>query len=199
MALQNIIDKILSESSSEADSILAEARAAAKEIETQGREKAEAEKENRIRRAEEEMRDDRLRRLALAKLESRKRKLAARRELINEVFVKVGEELKSLEGEKLKKLITGILEDFAPGSRCEIICNEKDEDKFSFVLSSVWGAAFTKHCEIKGVKEDLGGGFILRTEKVEYDCTFKRLVGEKKEALEAEVVSVLFSDDSDKS
>lgn len=195
MALQNIIDKILSESRKKADQLNAEAGKAANDILEKGRIKAESEKEDMIRIARAKMDDDRRRRLALANLESRKQMLATRCNQISDVFVRVRRELQDIKGENLKKLIKGLLDGFVPVSSSEIICRKDDVDKYTFVLSSIWGAAFTRYCNMKGVDDDLGGGFILRSHRIEYDCTFKRMVQEKREILEAEVVKTLFPRD----
>ena len=193
MALQKIIDKILSHSREEAERLKAEARAEADKIIEQGREDARAEKDSRLRNAREKMENNKRRRLALANLESRKKILNLRCSMIDEVFDQVVLRLNELKGERLRKLVTGLLGDFVLEAECEVHCKKSEIDKFTLLLSSLWGEKFTRYCKVRGVEGDIGGGFILRSHKMEYDCTFKSLVMEKRESLELEVSKILFA------
>ena len=194
MGLEKIIDKILAEGRSKADAIIADARQKAEQILADARMRAEEEKQKRIKEANEKFEDTRRRQIALAKLEARKRILRVRCDLIDEAFSKASDAIGKIPVDSQRKLVENLLGDFKPDSPCEVIVHNPDSDKYTLLLSTIWGAAFTKFCRITPEKIAIGGGFILRTRNIEYDCTYKRLIIEKREALELEVAKMLFGE-----
>jgi len=197
MALEKIIDKILSETRKEADSIIEEAGREADGILEQGRKQADAKKDALLSNALDRMKSEKFRNIALAKLESRKAILKARCELVDRVFALAEKQLNELAdsgGGDLKRLMENLIGGFVPEEPCEIIVFEPESDKYTLLLSSLWGDAFTMHCRISPVKGAIGGGIILRTKRMEYDCTFSRMIAEKRQQLEQHVVRILFPD-----
>jgi vacuolar-type H+-ATPase subunit E/Vma4 len=196
MSLEKIIDKILNDSRAKADVIIEEARAEADRILAKGREKARSEKDNKIKESLEKLQNEKQRKIALAKLESRKKILKARCDLIDVVFSKAIEQLKSLKGENLRLFIQKLLGDFRPTQLCDVIVHAPESDKYTLLLSSLWGAAFTKFCRMKPSDTPLGGGVIIKSERMEYDCTFARLVNEERQNLEQDLVKILFPENT---
>lgn len=192
MPLQKIIDKILQEARAEADGILDTARSEAKAIEAAGRVEAEKEKAQRISKAADSLKSEKLKNLALLNLEMRKSILKTRRDLMDEVFAKSVQELKHLRPEAQRKLIQNILGAFIPTETCEIIVADDEADKFTLLLSSLWGVVFTKFCKVMPDKKKVGGGFIIRTRGMELDCTYERLINEQRQQLEFDVARILF-------
>ncbi len=191
MALQKIIDKILAESKTEADAIVADAHQKAEQILSDARSRAEAEKERRIKEAAGKFEDARRRQIALAKLEARKKILQARCDLIDVAFSRASDAVNQIPTETQRKLVENLLGDFKPDAPCEVIVYAPELDKYTLLLSTIWGVAFTKFCRVTLLKKSIGGGFILRTRRIEYDCTYARLISEKRQALELEVAKIL--------
>jgi len=192
MALEKIIGKIREETRKEAESLVAKARAEEQDIISRGSEKAGKEKEKRIQEARDRFQNDQLRTIALASLEARKGILKTRAEIMDLVFEKALEHLRSLGMDEHRKLIQGLLDGFIPQAPCDIFIHEPDKDRYSLILSQIWGAVFIKFCKFMTVKKSLGGGFILKTPGMELDCTFPNLLKEKRSSMEQEVVKILF-------
>jgi len=194
MALQKIIDKIFSESKDEAERILSSARKEADEILNAGKKSAEEEKSRLINEAAEGFKSERQRKIAIANLEMRKKVLQSRCNLMDEVFQKATEEVENLRAESHRALVQNIIGDFRPDTHCEILVFESDADKYTRLLSTLWGEAFTMFCKVVPLKELIGGGFIVRTKKIEIDCTYVHLIRENRQRLEQDVAKILFPD-----
>jgi len=196
MPLQKIIDKILQEARAEAEGILDAARAEAKAIETAGKAEAEKQKAQKIANAADSLKSEKLKNLALLNLEMRKSILKTRRDMMDEVFDKSVQELEQLRAESQRKLIQKIVGNFIPTETCEIIVAADEIDKFTLLLSSLWGVVFTKFCKVTPSKKSIGGGFIIRTRGLELDCTYERLINEQRQQLEFDVAQILFPENA---
>jgi vacuolar-type H+-ATPase subunit E/Vma4 len=194
MALQKIIDKIFSEGRDEAERILSSARREADEILNAGKKSAEEEKSRLINEATEGFKNERQRKIAIANLEIRKEVLQVRCNLMDEVFQKAAEEVKNLRTESRRLLVQNILGGFRPDTPCEILVFESDADKYTLLLSALWGVVFTKFCKVVPLTEPLGGGFLVRTQRIEIDCTYEHLIQEERQRLEQDVAKILFAD-----
>jgi V/A-type H+/Na+-transporting ATPase subunit E len=193
MPLSNIIDKIMADSKSEADSIIEEANRLAEEIISKGKKQAELEKEKKIEDARKRFETDKLRKIALTKLDARKKILKARCNLLDEAFSRAKSKIGKIRTDSMRNLIQKALAGFKPKIACEVIVHEPDRDKFTLLLSTLWGAAFSRYCRVSTVDKSIGGGFFLRSGNVEYDCTFNRLVSERRLSLEKDVAAILFT------
>ncbi len=194
MALEKIIEKIREETRKEAESLVAKAKAEEQDITSRGAEKASREKEIRVQEARDGFQNEQLRTIALARLEARKRILKTRAEIIDLVFENALEHLRSLGMDEHRKLIHGLLGGFTPQAPCDIVIHEPEKDRYSLILSQIWGSVFIKFCKIVTVKKSLGGGFLLKTRGMELDCTFPNLLKEKRTSMEQEVSRILFPD-----
>jgi vacuolar-type H+-ATPase subunit E/Vma4 len=192
MAIEKIIEKIISESRGKAQSIIDQANSQAEKIIEDGKTLLEEEKEKKIKKSYDDLENEKQRKLALAKLESRKKTLQTRCDILDECFNRALKELMKLEGESLEKLIANILNGFVPKDSSEIIVREMEKDKFAQILSSIWGASFVKFCVMKTDPNFPGGGFILRTKRMEYDFTFKQIIDSIRPKIEREVIKILF-------
>ena len=199
MALEKIIKKILSEGKAEAQSILDSAHKEAQEIISQEEQKTKEKKDIQIREAHEGFLREKQKNLALAKLESRKKILQSRLSLLDEVFARAEEELCALRSDGHRKLIQNLLSGFQPDAPCDIFVNEPDVDKYTLLLSTLWGVAFTKFCKVIPLEKSIKGGFILRTRAIEFDCTYEHLIRERRQNLEQEVAALLFSENGKRS
>jgi len=192
MAIEKIIEKIISESKSRAEEIIAEAQRQARDISDAEQAKAEVLKEKKIEKSTVDFENEKNKRIALSKLEARKKILQVRCDLVDECFDSALKQLNNLQGGQLRKLVLKLLENFVPEHPCEVIVYEPEKDKYSSLLSDIWKDAFDRHCRVVATTSRMGGGFILRTKKMEYDCTLTRIVQEIKPRIEQEVVSLLF-------
>ncbi len=194
MAIEKIIDMILSEAREKARAIQEAGEAEVANIAARGRADADAEHARILDVARQQFESEKRRNLALSGLESRKKILQERCRLVDQAFAEALTALQKAGVEAHKKLIRSVLGDFKPQEPCEILLNRKDLDEYTVLLSTLWGVSFTKYCKVTPLDKQIGGGFLLRTEKIEYDCTWQRLVLEARSRLELKASRILFEE-----
>ena len=193
MSVNNITSKILRDAEGRKESILAAAEeeknkilskkvASAKELETEILEKAEIEAKSKRERV-----------ISGAKLKARNEKLAAKQEVIEEVFSKSVEKLCKLNDREFVKFIKdSILSLDIDGDESLILNNDGQKIVSKEVVEQI-----NTELKAKGLKgETVGsfrGGFVLEKGGVEVNNTFEALVDSLKDELEFEVAQVLFN------
>ena len=198
MSVNNITSKILRDAEGRKESILATAEeeknkilakkvASAKDLEKEILEKAEIEAKSKKERV-----------ISGAKLKARNEKLAAKQEVIEEVFSKSVETLCKLNDREFVKFIKDSILSLNIDGDETLILNE-DGNK---IVSKEVVAEINAELKAKGLKgeikisETIGsfrGGFILEKGGVEINNTFESLVDSLKDQLEFEVAKVLFN------
>ena len=174
-------------SKEEKNKILSKKVASAKELEKEILEKAEIEAKSKKERV-----------ISGAKLKARNEKLAAKQEVIEEVFSKSVETLCKLNDREFVKFIKDSILSLNIDGDETLILNE-DGNK---IVSKEVVAEINAELKAKGLKgeikisETIGsfrGGFILEKGGVEINNTFESLVDSLKDQLEFEVAKVLFN------
>lgn len=198
MSVNNITSKILRDAEGRKESILATAEeeknkilskkvASAKELEKEILEKAEIEAKSKKERV-----------ISGAKLKARNEKLAAKQEVIEEVFSKSVETLCKLNDREFVKFIKDSILSLNIDGDETLILNENGNK----IVSKEVVAEINAELKAKGLKgeikisETIGlfrGGFILEKGGVEINNTFESLVDSLKDQLEFEVAKVLFN------
>ena len=198
MSVNNITSKILRDAEGRKESILATAEeeknkilskkvASATELEKEILEKAEIEAKSKKERV-----------ISGAKHKARNEKLAAKQEVIEEVFSKSVETLCKLNDREFVKFIKDSILSLNIDGDETLILNE-DGNK---IVSKEVVAEINTELKAKGLKgeikisETIGsfrGGFILEKGGVEINNTFESLVDSLKDQLEFEVAKVLFN------
>ena len=198
MSVNNITSKILRDAEGRKESILATAEeeknkilskkvASAKELEKEILEKAEIEAKSKKERV-----------ISGAKLKARNEKLAAKQEVIEEVFSKSVETLCKLNDREFVKFIKDSILSLNIDGDETLILNE-DGNK---IVPKEVVAEINAELKAKGLKgeikisETIGsfrGGFILEKGGVEINNTFESPVDSLKDQLEFEVAKVLFN------
>lgn len=198
MSVNNITSKILKDAEGRKENILAAAEeeknnilskkvASAKELEKEILEKAENEAKSKKERV-----------LSGAKLKVRNEKLAAKQEVINEVFSKSVEKLCKLNNDQYINFIKGSILALDIDGNETLILNENGQKLITKeILSEINSGLKAKN--LKGeitISDKVGtfkGGFILEKNGVEVNNTFEALVGSLRDELEFEVAQVLFN------
>jgi V/A-type H+-transporting ATPase subunit E len=190
MALQDIVTKIESDARQQAKEIVEKAQEQAKTILSEAEKEAREIEEEWRKRYQRERDGIFKRREIVAHLDARKLRLAAQRELIDEAFAESINKLQQLNGEEYTSWMSALLEEAlqsVENKRGEVLLCEKEK-----VLNEGWIKRFNeKHgTDLAIAKERLSasGGFLLRIERVEVNCTFEKLVDFVRDDLEPEVV-----------
>ncbi len=197
MALEDIINRILSDAKKAADDIKAEATAEADKIKNEAKVEADAKKAALIAEAKTEAERESKRLLSLARLEAKNAVLAKKRSMIDSVFAGALSKVQSLPKEEYEGLVKKMILASSLEGDEEIILSPSDKDKMGEgFVKDVNAALKTKgnKAELKLSKESrkTDGGFILKSGKIEINSTFPVLIEMLRESIEPRVIGVLF-------
>ncbi|MEW6382325.1 MAG: V-type ATP synthase subunit E [bacterium] len=194
MSLEKIRQKILEEAEAQASRIIREAeekvRMAREEAgrNAEARYKAEIENEKTALALEEE------RLLTEYRANTSAEVLRLKNQLIDEVFDKAIERILQLEDRKYLDIIARYLAENLTFGVDTLIISQKDHGR----ITQDWVNALLKKTRKEGLRlkivtsHDIQGGFILRGEKAEIDCSLQQIIADKKEELKPEISRVLF-------
>jgi len=185
MALEDIVKGIKEKVSQEVEKIRQEADKEREEIIRRAKEKANKVKDEILKRVEEEGESERQRKLMRTRSEERKKTLALKRELMNEVFRQAKEILDNLsEEEYLNWLKRFLISNIDSGSE-EIIISSRDR--------RLMEGNFAEKLKFFPELDEKERGFIIRKEGIQINYTFSSLFSSLKDELEVEIARRLFS------
>ena len=196
--VKNITSKILKDAEAGKENILAAAEEEKNKILSKKASSANEIAQEILEKAEIEAKSKKERVISGAKLKARNEKLAAKQEVIEEVFSKSVETLCKLNDREFVKFIKDSILSLNIDGDETLILNE-DGNK---IVSKEVVAEINAELKAKGLKgeikisETIGsfrGGFILEKGGVEINNTFESLVDSLKDQLEFEVAKVLFN------
>ena len=197
MNAEQVIEKILAEAHAEAEEIksaaqdkCAQSRA---ELESQ---LADYEKETLVL-AQQAAEDKKAHMLATAKMKIRKEFLAAKVALLDDVFGKVREGIKTLSDSEYENLITSLMtEAVQTGSEQVIIgTGEKriDHDLIKQINRAL-GPGYKGNLQLAQDRADIDSGFILRRGRIRVNASIEVLLAEARDKFEMELAEELFAE-----
>ncbi len=200
-ALERMEERILQDARTKAQEIVRAASAEAEELLAQAKGLAGRRREEELARSAQRAEEARKRILTLAELEVRKRMLATRASLVDEVFAEAARRLGSLEPDRyeayLKRQMHAAVAEAPSDAIAEVVMSRRDRESLGpRVVAAVNSelAAQGRKIEVR-LSEDQGefaGGFVLRLGSVEVNCTFDAALAREREALMVEVAAILF-------
>ena len=190
--IEKITQRIEADAQTEIDRILSEAREEADQI--TGRYKAQAEAEaaslaarNKKTAAE---REERL--VSVAQMEARKVQLAAKQEMVEKAYDLALEKLCAMPDARYTEVLAGLLVQASSNGREEAIFSPEDRERVGKAAVDKANAASGKQLKLSKETRPLKGGFVLRDENIEVNCTFDTLVRLEKAETTGAVVKKLF-------
>ncbi len=189
MSIEKITARILQEAKDEAAAVVAKAQEERDALVAAAEEQAETIKVEAAKKAQTDARVLVERRQSVAELEARKLRLAAKQEMVEQVFVKALEELATMETEKYKEFLLTMLKPYAdePG---EIIFNERDREQLSSSLQKeLAGGKLVIAQDVAKIR----GGFILRRGSISLNASLEKLLENEKKQMTAQIAQLLFS------
>ena len=200
MSLENIVEKILSEArdtvrvidgKAEEDVEKLKARLDAEEqkLTEEAEKKAEAEAEEIIRR-----------RTSSARLEGRKRVLAAKESVLNEVFAEAKTKLLGLPDDEYLKLLTGLAVTHATSGDEVVMLSPSDNKRLSKKLKT-WATSINSGLKEKKLPgkvtisdetRNIEGGIVLSKGRTEINLSLDVLLGELRYEMEGRLTEILF-------
>ncbi|NLZ38071.1 MAG: V-type ATP synthase subunit E [Firmicutes bacterium] len=195
---EKLKEKIIADATGEAEALLANARAKEAEILAQAEEEAAAKTAKIKATVEKQINELRSRYQTIAELDARKAILAAKEELIEDTFKQALARLQSMETKAYQELMSTMLLAAAQTGTEEIIVSATDKERFSAELLSAVNAELARQGKqgkltLAAETRETQGGFILRAENIEINCSFAALLRMQREELEPEVAAILFS------
>ncbi len=197
MDAEQVVNKILADAQAQADKITSEAKTkddAARQ--TLNAELAEFQKQTK-EIAESRASDKKSRILAAARMEVSREMLAGKREQLDEVFVKAGEQIKNMDTAEYQKLIARLMQKAVETGDEEVIVDTNetriDQDLLNRVNEQL-GSEYKKNLTLSSQRQNIGGGFILQKGKIKINVSLKILMEQAREELETVLAKELFED-----
>lgn len=175
MAVEPITEKILSDARREAERIRREYGAKAQATLEQAKKEAAMREATELERLKIELEREYNRILALARVEAKKRLLAAKRSIIDRVFKAAEEEI--LNDEEYPKLLKGIIDRHGEKGN-EILLSELDRKRLK--LPELGGPA------------PIRGGVIIRSGRIEKNFSLDAIIESLKDELTVKLAELLF-------
>jgi V/A-type H+/Na+-transporting ATPase subunit E len=193
-----IITRIVNDTDEKVKLMIAEANEKAALIKKEAAATAAARAEKIIVQARKDAAERKRRIIGVAELEARKEVLAAKQELIGEVFARSLEELLGVDDQTYLTLLRQLLLENVQSGTETVALNAKDLKR---IPTGFW-KEINEQLQNKGKAGkltlaseacDIRGGFILLAEGVEINCSFEALLAMKRDELEPKVAALLFS------
>jgi V/A-type H+-transporting ATPase subunit E len=199
MSIEKITQKILSDAEEQVRQIESEFEAQAKEIQ-ESTDRQVKEVQNQAQERAQQWAQDRFNReIATAELELRKAVLAHKQELIEAVFEGASERLLEMKGQTRRDFLLELLLKNVETGDEEVIISPTEE---AFIDDQFIEEANRRLQEqnqggrlrLAQERRDLPGGFILRRDKQEVNCSLGALIHSIRQELEPRVAEALFSE-----
>jgi V/A-type H+-transporting ATPase subunit E len=197
--IDKIKEKILEEAHLQARSNIEKAKKEADVIIRNAEEKAAAKKNQETEKAciEAENRKNRL--IASADLETRKMKLKAKQDMIDEAFSKAIERLSTLPKDQHRDMLSQMIVNSIETGTEEIILPEKHKveigkEIISIVNKKLKGKNIKGNITLSNEKSNIVSGFIIKAGNIEINNSFESIIKMERDNLEADVVKILFTE-----
>lgn len=199
MALDGILQKINRNAKEKIEAIRGDGRRKREEVISKAGASAREIKERILREATEKAEMEKRRAFVSAQLEHRKETLTEKQNLIEDCFQAALEQLLNLPEEEYRSLFRKLLLRITPPGEGRVVLSARGEGKvdqaFLDSLNQELKASGKEgHLKVEGTSPDLAGGFLLRSEGVEMDCSFGTLLGQLREEVQTEVAAILFGE-----
>ena len=195
MDAEQVVAKILSQAQVEADKITGEAKDKfAAEESRQNESLAEYAKETKVLAAEAGE-DKKSRMLAGARMQLAKEHLAAKREILDDVFKSAKQQVKSLSDVEYVKLMSNLMQKSCETGDEEIIVGKNEKRIDTNVIKQVnrkLGPGFKGNLRLSNDTADIEGGFILKRGNIQTNVSIDVLVGQVRSEIEMDIAGELF-------
>lgn len=191
--VKNITSKILKDAEAGKENILAAAEEEKNKILSKKASAANEIAQEILQKAEADAKSKKERVISSAKLKVRNNKLAAKQEIIDEVFEKSINKLTELSKEQFLNFVKNSILSMNLTGKQTLILNETGlkfvDDSFIDELNKEAKATIA----LSKTAGNFKGGFILENNGIEINSTYEALVSSLRDELEFEVAQVLFS------
>lgn len=177
-------EEIIREAREQAQAILGAADEECEKIKTQARQKAEARREDILRKSR-----------SAAAMQQKRELLSEKQRLISEIIEEARESLYRLDGKSYFLLIAQMLKKHVQPGNGTICFSRKDLDRlpegFEKTIQET-AAAKGENLAVSRAPADIDGGFILVYGGIEENCSFASVFADSREKLQDQIHALLF-------
>ena len=191
--LEKITQRIAAEANAECMNVAAEGNARCAAIKAEFEEKAKAAYETAMAQGRQEIEAQVQRQERNVRLDVKKELLGLKQDLVGTAFLMAREKLLNMPREEYVKFLAGLAAEAASGEE-EVLLSEADAAAVGAEVVEKANAA-GKRLTLSAQTRPIRGGFILRDEKVEVNCTFETLVRLQRAETAGAVAKTLFPEE----
>lgn len=191
--IKNITSKILKDAEAGKENILAAAEEEKSKILSKKVSSANEIAQEILDKAEVEAKSKKERVISSAKLKVRNNKLAAKQEIINEVFEKSIDELRKLSKEDFLNFVKNTISSMNLSGKQNLILNEEGLKFVDAAFIDELNKKVDAQIILSETPGSFKGGFILENNGIQINSTYEALVSSLRDELEFEVAKVLFN------
>lgn len=197
MGAEKIVEKILQDARDKAREITSGAQAEAGKIVAEANKAAEGKKTVSLAAGDKEAALTKQRIVASAHMEAKKLLLQTKQDLLSAAFDSALEKIKNMDNTQFERLMTNLMIHLVETGDEVAIISEADKKRLSpeflyYVNRTIAKEQVPCNVTMSDEVRDIPSGFILKRGDVEINATFEALLRQKKDALSAEVVKILF-------
>ncbi len=199
MALEGILEKITGNADEMAAAIKEEGRLKRRDIISRAESQAEEIRDRIATQAKEKAELERRRATVSAELGHRREILSEKQGILESCFRSALDELLDLPAGEYRALIRKMLLRLVDTGEERVLISPHDEKRIDQRLIDGVNDELKKAGKEGRLKLDdtspaIRGGFVLRTEHLEVDCSFGVILDQLKEDLQAQIAAILFGD-----
>ena len=191
--VKNMTSKILKDAEAGKENILAAAEEEKNKIISKKVSSANEIAQEILEKAEVEAKSKKERVISSAKLEVRNNKLAAKQEIIDEVFEKSIDKLTKLSKEDFLNFVKNAISSMNLSGKQTLILNEEGLKFVDEAFIDELNKNVDAQIILGETAGNFKGGFILENNGIEINSTYEALVSSLRDELEFEVAKVLFN------
>jgi V/A-type H+-transporting ATPase subunit E len=198
VALDDIVDRILADARAQAELVLADAARQAGEILAAGKAEAGARTEAALAQAAGELEAEKNNRLAGVRLAARASVLALRRQLVDEVFSQVEQDLTRRPPEEYAAFLAALVPAEAARDAAAVVLGRDDLARLGPGFPGLVASALSRRHPAWGTvisrdPGDFAAGLHVSTPRSVHDLSLETLLAERREQWEIAVARILFA------
>ena len=190
--IETIIQRLNSDAKAETDALLDKARQDAAAVTARCQAQADKETDDLAARNQRTAAEREERLVSAAQMEARKTILAAKQAVMEEVYAKALEKLRSLPQDRTVEVLASLLNEAAPQGKGEVLFSAQDREIVGRAAVDAANAQNGGQLTLSDETAGIPGGFILRNGSIEVNCAYDTLIRLQKTETAGQVARQLF-------
>ena len=190
--IETIIQRLNTDAKAETDALLDKARQDAAAVTARCQAQADKETADLAARNQRTAAEREERLVSAAQMEARKTILAAKQAVMEEVYAKALEKLRSLPQDRAVEVLASLLNEAAPQGKGEVLFSAQDRETVGRAAVDAANAQNGGQLTLSDETAGIPGGFILRNGSIEVNCAYDTLIRLQKTETAGQVARQLF-------